>query len=137
MIEQAPGRRDENVHPASECVFLRSHSNAADDRPRSYRSVNRERVQLLDNLSRELSRRRENQGASLPARSREKPVQNWKKKRRGLAASGHRARQEVVSGHGQGNRVGLNGGWSGESEVFEACEEIRVEPEMSKRHGSL
>ena len=58
VIEKAARRGDENIHAASKCMLLGSHSNATDDRPPGYRRVSREGVELLNDLHGELARRR-------------------------------------------------------------------------------
>ena len=56
-------------------------------------------------------------------------MQDREQEGRGLAAAGHRACEEVVPGHRQGDCVGLNGSWTRESEVFEPLEQAGMETE--------
>ena len=74
VIEKTSRCCDENIHAAAECVLLRSHSYAADDWPSGYRRVSRESVELLDDLNRELSCRRQYESARFAARLREEPI---------------------------------------------------------------
>ncbi len=137
MIQQPARGADNHVNAAPKRVLLRSHPDAAEHGRRGQRRMHREIVQVLHDLRRQLTRRRQHERPRRSARFVDETMEDRQKKGRGLAAAGHRACQQVVSGHGEWNGVGLNGRRPGESEVFEALEEIGVEPEMSKRHGSL
>jgi hypothetical protein len=89
--------------------------------------MNGECIELLDDLSRELSRRRENQSACLATRSSEKPVKNRKQKRRRLAAPGGSACKYIAPVERRWNCFSLNGSRANEAELFDASEEIAIE----------
>ena len=137
VIEQPSGRADDHVHSAPERVLLRPHADAAEDGGRADRRVDGEVVEILDDLRRQLSRRRQHERARRPARLRDEAVQDGQQERRGLAAAGHCAREQIPSAERQRNRVGLNRGGTREPEVFEAFQQIGMEAEARKRHGSL
>ena len=121
MIEQPARRADDDVDAAAERVLLRSHADAAVDRGRGQRRVHGEVVQVFDDLRRELARRRQDQRARRPARLRRiSCVQNRQQEGGGLAAAGHRAGEQVLSGERRRNRVGLNRRRPREAEIFQA-----------------
>ena len=134
VIEQPARRGDDHVHAAAKGVFLRPHSDAADDHRGGQRRVRGESVELFDDLRGELTRWREDERARFSARASEKLVENRKKKRGGLAASRHRAGENVAAFERRRNCVGLN--WSGadEAEVLEPFEEIAVELKCAESH---
>ena len=137
VIEQPAGRGDDDVDAAAEGVLLRPHADAAEDGRRGQRRVHREVVEVFDNLRRQLARRREHERARGAARLTDEPVQNRQQKRRGLAAAGHGAGEQILAGHRQRNRVSLNGCRSRKSEVFEPLEQAGMKSEVGKWHGSL
>jgi hypothetical protein len=55
----------------------------------------------------------------------------------GFSAARHRACEQIFSLERWRNRVGLNAGWSSETEVFETLEKTGMESETGKWHGSL
>ena len=118
--------------PRSECVLLRAHADAAEDRGAGERSVYGDLLELLDDLRRELTRRRHDQGARRAARPLEQLVKNGQEERGGLAASRHRAGEHVATFYRGGNRVDLNRSGSGEAELFDAAEQVAVQLERSK-----
>ena len=63
MIEQPAGRRDDDVDAAPEGVLLRPHADAAEHGRAGHRRVHREGVEIVQDLRRELARRREHQRA--------------------------------------------------------------------------
>ena len=99
MVEQAAGRADDDVDAAAEGVLLRPHADAAEDGRGGDRRVHGEVVQVLDDLRRQLARRRQHERARRAARLVDEPVQDRQQKRRGLAAAGHRAGEQVAAGH--------------------------------------
>ena len=110
VVEQPPGRRDHDVDPGAERVLLRPHRDAAEHRRAGERRVDRERVELLEDLRGELARRREHQRARPAARLVHQRVQDRQQECRGLAAAGLRAGEHVASGHRRRDRVGLHRG---------------------------
>ena len=137
VIEQAAGRRDDDVDAAAEGVLLRPHADAAEDGGRGQRRVHREVVEVFDDLRRELARRRQHERARRAARLADQAVEDRQQKRRGLAAAGHGAGEQVLAGHRERNRVSLNRRRSRKTEIFEPLEQAGMESEFGKWHGSL
>ena len=129
--------RDDDVDAAAERVLLRPHADAAEDGGRGQRRVHGEIVQVFDDLRRQLARRRQHQRARRPARLVHQAVQDRQQKRRGLAAAGHRAGEQVLAGERQRNRVGLNGRRPRETEIFQPLQQAGMQSEMGEWHGSL
>jgi len=134
VIEQAARCRDNDVDARTKRVLLRTHANAAENRGTGERRVHGDFLELLDDLCRELTRRRHDEGARGAARSLEQLVKDWKKERGGLAASRHRAGEHVATFHRGGNRVDLNRSGTGEAELFDAAEQVAVQLERGKGH---
>ena len=88
-------------------------------------------------LRRELARRRQDQRAGRAARPVHQLVQDRQQKRGGLAAAGHRTRQQIPALERRGNRFCLDGCRSGEAEVLETPQEFGVKLEMAKRQEFL
>ena len=137
MIEQPAGRADDHVDAAAERVLLRPHADAAVDRRRGERRVDREIVEVFDNLRRELAGRRQHERARRAARLVDQPMQDRQQERRGLAAAGHGAGEQVLSGHRQRNRIGLNRSRTRETEIFQSLQQAGMQSELGKWHGSL
>ena len=66
-----------HVDAGAERVLLRSHADAAEDRGGGDRRVHRELLELLQNLRRELARRREDERARRAARTLEQVDEEW------------------------------------------------------------
>ena len=122
MIQQPARRRDDDVDAAAEGVFLRSHADAAEDRRGRERCVDRHVREVLEDLRRELSGGCEDERARRAARLRDQLVENGQQERRGLAAAGHGAGEEIAALEGRRDGVGLNGRRFDEAEIFEAFE---------------
>jgi hypothetical protein len=123
---------------ASERVLLRPHAHAAEDRRRRHRSVDREIVQVLHDLRRELASGRKHQGAGGAARFVDQAVKDRQHKRRGLATACHGAGEYVPAGERGWHGVGLDRRGPGEAELLYALEETGMELERSERQtGSL
>ena len=76
VIEQAPGGADDNVDAAAEGVLLRPHADAAEDRGAVDRRVDGEVLEVLEDLRRQLTRRRDDQRARRPARLADQLVED-------------------------------------------------------------
>ncbi len=137
MIEQPAGRGDDDVDAAAEGVLLRTHAHTAKNRRGGQRRVDGEVVEVLDNLRGQLTRGRQHEGAGRAARLVDQTVKNGQQERRGLAAAGHGAGQEVVAFQHFRNRVGLDGRGPGEAEILETLEQAGMESEFSKCHRPL
>ena len=96
-------------------MLLRPHADAAEDRRGGDRRVHREVVQVLENLRRQLARRRQHERARRAARLVDQPVQDRQQERRGLAAAGHRAGEHVAPRERRRNGVGLDRASGGRS----------------------
>ena len=134
MIEQTPGRSDDDIDAAPERVLLRTHADAAEDRRRGHRRVNGKVRQVLEDLRRQLARRRQDQRARGPARSADELIENRQQEGDGLAAACHRAGEHTAAGDRRWNRVGLD--WRGprKAEILQAAEKIVVKLELTEWH---
>jgi len=137
VIEQPAGGGDDDVDAAPKGVFLRAHAHTAENRRRCQRRVHGQIVEILDNLRGQLPRWREHERPCGPSRFADESVQNREEKRCGLSTAGHRARQQILARHGQGNRISLNGCRSRKTEVLEPLKQARMQPEFREWHGTL
>jgi hypothetical protein len=96
--------------------------------------MDREIVDVLENLRRQLARRRDDQGARRPARLPDQLIQDRQHEGDRLAAAGHRTREHVPALEGRRNRICLDRRRTGESEVFQTAEQIGVELELAEWH---
>ena len=126
--------RDDDVDAAAEGVLLRPHADAAEDGRAVDRRVDGEVVQVLEDLRRELARRRETSARVVPRGLLDQLVEDRQQERGRLAAAGHGAGEDVAALERRRNGVGLDRGRPGETEVFEASEEVGVELELAERH---
>ena len=100
--------------------------------------MHREVVQVLEDLRRQLARGREHQRAGGAARAVDQLVQDREQERRGLAAAGHGAGEDVAALEGGRDGVCLDRGGAGEAELLHPLEEAGVKLEATERHdGSL
>ncbi len=129
-----PGVATMHVDAAAEGVLLRTHADAAEDRGAGQRRVHGERVQVLEDLRRQLARRGQDERPGHAPRLLDEPVQDGQQERGGLAAPGHGAREHVPALHGGGNGVSLDGGGTGEPEFPDTFLEVRVELERCEGH---
>ena len=127
MIEQPAGRGDDDVDAAAKRVFLRAHPNAAEHSGRRQRRVHSQIVEVFDYLRRQFPCGREHQRSRRPSGLADESVQNRKQERGGFSAAGHRARQQVLTGHRQRDRVSLNGRGAGKPEIFEPLQQARMQ----------
>jgi len=118
-------------------VFLRPHPHSAEYRRGGDRRVDRQFLELLKDLRRQLARGRDDQRPRRPAWPTEEPVEDRQKECGGLAAPRHRAREHVATGNGRGNRVRLNGSRPHEAELFDAFEKIGVQLEGTEGHEGM
>ena len=119
VVEQPSGRGDDDVHAAAEGVLLRAHPHAAEHRRARQRRVHRELPQVLLDLRRELTRRRQHERPRHAARLVHQPVQDGQEERRGLAAPRHRAGEQVSSLERGRDRLLLDGSGAGEPELLD------------------
>jgi len=88
--------------------------------------VNGHGVERGENLRGELSRRRYHQRARLSTRLADEVMQDWQHERGSLAASRHRAGENVTSFQCSGYCLGLNWSWSLKAQLLEALMEAGV-----------
>src|ERR1700730_3094030 len=128
MIQQSAWGSDKNIDASAHSVFLRRHPNAAITRGGGNRRVNSHRIECCKDLRRELSRRRHDQRASLPAWLGDEMMKNRQHERGSLAASGHRAGENVAPFECCWYCLGLNWSWSLKAQLLEALMEAGVKP---------
>ena len=119
VIEQAAGRGDDDVDAAAKRVLLRSMAHATVDGGASDGRVRREILQIVENLRRQLARGRQDQRARRAARAVLQALENRQQKRRGLAAAGLRAGDQIAPGERGGNRFGLDGRRTNETQILD------------------
>jgi hypothetical protein len=134
VIQKAAWRGDDHVHACPERMLLRAHAHAAVYRRGRQGRVHRERIQVLMDLCRQLARRREDERPCRAARPRDQLIHDRQEERGSLAAPGLRAREEIASADGDGNRLGLNGSGLNESQLPNAGEKAGVQREGRKGH---
>ena len=98
------------------------------------RRVDREIVEVLEDLRRQLARRREDQRARRAARLADQLVQDRQQERRRLAAAGHRAGEHVPALERRRNRICLDRRRTGEPEILQTAEQVGVELELAEWH---
>ena len=64
-------------------------------------------------------------------------MQDRQEERRGLAAAGHRAREQVLAGQRQRDGVGLNRRRARETEILQPLQQAGMKSEFGEWHGSL
>jgi hypothetical protein len=96
--------------------------------------VNRELLELLENLRSQLSRRREDQSACSAAPLLDELVKDGEKERCRLSAAGLRTSEKVFAGERGWNGVGLDWRRSMEAKLLDAAEEVAVKMKRSEGH---
>jgi hypothetical protein len=129
VIEQAAGRRDQDVDAAAEGVLLRAKPDAAEHRGAGDGRVRRELAKVLLDLGRELTRGREHERARDAARLPHDAMHDRQKKCGSLAAPRHRARKYIAAFECGRNCVVLNRCWACKAKLFHAAHESSVETE--------
>ena len=117
----------------AEGVFLRSHPHTTIDGCGGDGGVDREGIEVLEDLRREFAGRREDKGAGGAARLVDQLVQDREEEGGGLPRAGHRTGEDVLAGHRVGDGFGLDGRGAGESELFQSLEEGGMELEGRER----
>ena len=130
MIEQPSRRGDQDVDAAAERVLLRPHADAAENRRAGDRRVDGKVVEVVEDLRRELPRRREHERARRAARLLDQLVQDRQQERRRLAAARLGAREDVAAFEPRRNGVSLDWRRPCESEFLDAFEQAGVEFEI-------
>ena len=116
MVQQATGRRDEDLDPAAQGLGLGLDRHAAVDDRRAQRHGPAVGLEALVHLHRELAGRDEDQRSDGMAGRREarvgvlpQAVQDGQREGRGLAGAGLGGGEEVASLEDEGDRFGLDG----------------------------
>ena len=136
VIEQPARRRDDHVDASAERVLLRTHPHPAVDGCPGERGVNGKRIEVFEDLRRELPRRREHQRARDAARPSNEAVKDRQQERRRLAAARLRAREQIASLQGGRNRLLLNRRRTNEPELADTLEQVRMKAQRGERHAA-
>jgi len=137
VVDQTARRRDDDVDPAAERVLLRSHADAAVDRGGGHRRVDGERLEVLQDLRRQLAGWRQDERPRRPPRPLDERVDDREQKGRGLPAAGLRARDEVTAFEGGRDGFGLDGRGADEAEFLDPFREGRTQFQLGEGHPSL
>src|SRR5262249_4409513 len=124
----------DDIDAAPERVLLRSHPDAAVDRRCSDGRVDREVIQIADDLRRQLTRGRENECPRGAAWAADEPVENRKQIGCRLGAAWSRGREHIAAVEARWNGSELNRGGMAKPEVLQPLQQQRVELQRSKRH---
>ena len=127
MVEEPARRGHHHVHSAPERMLLRAHADAAIDRRTDERRMHGERVEVIENLGRQLPRRGEDERTRDTPRPIDQPVHDGQQEGRGLAAPGLSTGQQVTAGHRRRDGLGLNRRRADESELANPLLQARVE----------
>jgi hypothetical protein len=136
MIEEAPGRGDDDVHAASEHLDLAVDGDTAEDRSETKRRRRRVARERLVHLHRQFPGGDENEPrrhATDRARlAREKALDHRQTECGGLAGAGLRTREEIDAAQHEGNRFGLDRSGSLVAQAYEGDTGRRAEAELRK-----
>ena len=108
-------------------MLLRAHADAAEHGGAGDRRVDRERVEVFEDLRRQLARRRQHQRARRAPRLVDQRVNDRQQERRRLAAAGLRGGDDVAAEHGRRNGFGLNRRGPDETEILDCLDEEKDE----------
>ena len=140
VIEQAPGRRDDNIHAAAQLLDLRLEAHAAVDHGAAKPHVPAVGAHAFLHLRRELARGHEDQRAHRMARGRvagvrfrSEELQHRQSEAGGLAGAGLRCAEEIFACEYYGNGLRLDGGGSGITLLGDCAEQLGREPEILER----
>ena len=133
VVEQTAGCGDDHVDAPAEGLLLRPHAEAAEDRRRRRARVASELPDVLLDLRGQLARGRQDEGPGHALGLVRQAMQDRQGEGRGLAAAGHRRRDEVTSLDGRRDRLFLDRGRLREAEVGDAAQQRRVELEGRER----
>src|SRR5262249_9771165 len=129
QIEQATGRRDEDVAAAAKRVDLRIDTHAAEDNDGACAGVLAVRARALGYLSRELTRGSEHERARRALRARlTELLKNRQDEGGRFAGAGLRAREHVATGEHGRNGLGLNGSRRGVALLGHCTQQLGSEP---------
>jgi len=123
VVDQTPGGCDQDVDPPAESGRLGSHGDPSVDGRRADPGESGEPGEIVDDLERQLTGRRQHERPGLAARTIHEAMEDGKKERRGLTAAGGGAGEEVTSAERMRNRFGLNGGGAHEAQLLHSTQE--------------
>ncbi len=152
VVEQAPGRGDEDVDAAAQLVDLRLHADAAEHDHAGQLGVLAVGANALLDLRRQLARRRQDEGADrqLAAwtamraawwpfvalrRLHHQAVQQRQHEAGGLAGAGLGAAHDVAAREDGGDGLRLDGGGRGVAGFVHGTQQRLGEAEGIERHG--
>src|SRR6185437_747742 len=111
-VEQAPGRRDENVDAARQRIDLRLLPDTAEDHGRAQREMPTVAAEAVIDLDRQSARRAEDKRARLAAAqgraARAQQLQHRQREGGGLAGSGLGDAEQIAAGEKRRDRLGLD-----------------------------
>ena len=111
MVEQASGRRNDDVHAATQRIDLRLHANPAEDHRGTQREVLAVGPHILVHLGGKLTGRRDDQGArEFRCGAFSKPLQHGQREPCGLAGAGLCGAEQIAAAQYQRDRLRLNRG---------------------------
>ena len=120
VVEEAPRRRHDHVHPRAQGVLLRPHADAAEDGGAGDRGVHGQLPEVRVDLGGELAGRGEDERPRGAPRLAHQAVQDRQAERRRLAAAGGGAGEDVPALHRGRDRLLLDGGRAREAELADA-----------------
>ena len=137
VIEQAPGRRDDDVDPAAQLLDLRLEAHAAVDHGGAQLHVLAVGAHALLHLRRELARGHEDETAHRMARGRmadagfpREELQHRQSEAGGLAGAGLRGAEEIPACEYYGNGLRLDGGGLGVTLLGDCAEQLGGKAEI-------
>src|SRR5262249_4051068 len=136
MIEEAAGRRDQNVDPAVELLKLVVERYAADEQRHGQPIVLAVLVEAFLDLRGELTRRLEDQG-SRHARPRPALLEEGEHRKyeaRRLSSTGLGDAHDIAAGEHMGNGLRLNRRRCRVADGLDGCEDLRAQSKIRKFH---
>ena len=135
VVEQAAGRRDDDLRAGLDRVLLRAELDAAHHADRGEADVVAERQRLLVDLQRELARGRKDERAQLARDAAVHALQDGEQERGGLSGARGRAADQIAAGEHQRDRLGLNGRGRLKAHVAQRGAELGDEAKVFERGG--
>ncbi len=124
IIFEAAGSSDDEPGAVANGHELRAFGQSTDNQSRGRKLV-AQSVILRDNLHRQFARGNEDEGSDSGSVLPEELFDQGHEKRQGLAGSGLRGGEDILSGESLRNSRSLNGSWRGKASCREACLEAR------------
>src|SRR5262245_63271709 len=134
VIEQASRRGDHEIDAGAKRMLLRSHADAAVDGGAAERRVDGQRVEVFQDLRRQLARRGEDERARRASPSSHQAVQNRQQERRRFPAARLRADQQIAPGPSRWNGVLLHRRRASESQLVYPLQQVGMKMQSCERH---